>query len=176
MKTIQFIRAYHAVLAISAILAYVTGEMGLIHAWLGYGVAGIIVLRLVSALTGARQLGLEKFYPNFEGLQLGNALTHPVISRVLLLGIAVSLTLAVITGILMDNGKSIGLAEASIVTEAFADDEFEYEGSEHHDENEFFEEIHEFFANMMLLFVGVHVTYLLLFKQPLAKFMLFMKR
>jgi len=34
-------------------------------------------------------------------------------------------------------------------------------------------EAHEFFANIMLLFVGMHVTYLLLFKRPLAKYMLF---
>ncbi|MBN8530474.1 MAG: hypothetical protein J0L97_01240, partial [Alphaproteobacteria bacterium] len=35
------------------------------------------------------------------------------------------------------------------------------------------EEVHEFFGNLLLVFVGLHVTYLLTFKRPLAKFMLF---
>lgn len=175
MKTIQFIRGYHAALAVSSVLAYLTGEFGLIHVWLGYGVAAIIALRLVSALTGIRQMGLEKFYPNFAGLHIGNALTHPAISKVLLLGIAASLILTIITGIFMDNGRAIGFADANLVTIAYADDGYEHEGAEHRYEDEFLEELHEFFANMMILFVGIHVTYLILFKRPLAKFMLFMR-
>lgn len=177
MKTIHLIRGYHAALAVSFVLAYLTGELGLIHTWLGYGVAAIIVLRLGLALTGVRQLGLEKFYPSFEGLQLDNALTHPMISRTLLLGISASLILTVLTGIFMDGGKAIGLADANIVVgSAYADDGYEYEREGHHDENEFLEEGHEFFANLMLLFVGAHIAYLFLFKRPLAKFMLFIKK
>jgi cytochrome b len=177
MKAIQLIRGYHAALAVSSILAYLTGELGLIHAWLGYGVAVIIALRLVLALTGVRQLGLEKFYPSFEGLKIGNALTHPMVSRALLFGIATSLILTVLTGIFMDGGKAIGLADANLmVGSAYADDGYEHGRQGHHAENEFLEEGHEFFANLMLLFVGAHVAYLFLFKLPLAKFMLFMNK
>lgn len=39
--------------------------------------------------------------------------------------------------------------------------------------DEALEETHEFFGNLLLIFVGLHVSYLLLFKRPLAKFMLF---
>jgi hypothetical protein len=42
MNIMQRIRIYHATLAILAILAYLTGELGLVHAWLGYGVAIVL--------------------------------------------------------------------------------------------------------------------------------------
>jgi hypothetical protein len=35
MSLIERIRAYHAVLAMLAVAAFVTGEAGAIHAWLG---------------------------------------------------------------------------------------------------------------------------------------------
>lgn len=170
MNTAHRVRIYHAALAILAMLAFITGEMGIIHAWLGYGVGIVILLRLLWALSGDRQVGLMRFYPDFEGLKAGNLFTHPIISRVLLLGIAISLIAATATGIAMDKGKAVGLANTHIIAPAYADDNEE--------ENEDGEEgplgeTHEFFANMMLLFVGLHITYLLLFKLPLARFMLF---
>jgi len=66
MNVIKYLRLYHATLAITALLAYITGELGIIHAWLGYGVALIIVMRLLWAMSGESQLGLSKFYPSFE--------------------------------------------------------------------------------------------------------------
>jgi cytochrome b len=174
MNIMQRIRIYHATLAILAILAYLTGDFGVFHAWLGYSVTIVIVLRLLWALSSERQVGLMRFYPSFEGLKFDNAFTHPSISKSLMLGIAVSLIIATGTGIALDKGKSIGLANAEIVGSAYADDNTKKE-------NEGFlyealEESHEFFANLMLLFVGMHVTYIVLFKFPLAKFMLFVPK
>jgi hypothetical protein len=131
MNVIKYLRLYHAALAITALLAYITGELGIIHAWLGYGVALIIVMRLIWAMSGVSQLGLSKFYPSFEGIKFNNALTHPAISRTLLSGIALSVIAVTITGIMMDEGKSIGLAEIKMITPALADDNEEYgEGDE----------------------------------------------
>jgi cytochrome b len=175
MNIIKTLRLYHAALAISALLAYVTGELGLIHAWLGYGVALIIIFRLLLALGGTSQLGLLKFYPSFQGLNISNALTHPAISKTLLSGIALSVVFVTITGIMMDEGKALGLADVNIITPALADDNGEYEG-ENDEEGGFIGEAHEFFANIMLLFVGMHVTYLFLFKRSLALYMLFIQK
>lgn len=175
MNIIKTLRAYHGALAIGALLAYLTGEFGLLHAWLGYGVALIIIFRLLLALGGAPQLGLSKFYPSFEGLNVRNAFTHPAISKVLLFGIALSIVFVTITGIMIDQGKAIGLANVDIVTPALADDDGEYEG-ESEEEGGSIGEAHEFFANIMLLFVGMHVTYLFLFKRPLALYMLFIQK
>lgn len=175
MNIIKTLRLYHATLAISALLAYVTGELGLIHAWLGYGVMMIIIFRLLLSLSGAPQLGLSKFYPSFEGLNTNNALSHPAISKTLLFGIAISIILVTVTGIMIDQGNSIGLANIDIVTPALADDDGKYEG-ESEGENEFIGEAHELFANIMLFFVGMHVAYLFLFKRPLALYMLFIQK
>jgi cytochrome b len=174
MNIMQRIRIYHATLAILAILAYLTGELDLVHAWLGYGVAIVITLRLLWALSGERQVGLMRFYPSFEGLQANNMLTHPAISTTLMLGIAVSLLAVTGTGIALDKGKSIGLANAQMVSAAYADDDENKDGREK--EEGFLGESHELFANLLLLFVGMHVTYIVLFKFPLAKFMLFVPK
>ena len=160
------LRTYHAVLATLAVLSYLTGEVGLIHAWLGYGVTLVIMVRLAWSLTGVRQLGLEKFYPVFEGL---NVFTHPAITRTLLAGIAFCLIGTTTTGILMDRGRAIGMA--SITSPVYADDDYGRHGRG--DENEFLEGIHEFFGNLLVVTVALHVGYLLLFKRPLALFMLY---
>jgi len=165
------LRTYHAVLAVLAVLSYLTGELGLIHSWLGYGVAVVIVFRLAWSLSGLRQLGLSKFYPVFDGLKLGNAFTHPAITRSLLAGIAFCLIGAATTGILMDQGRAIGVA--SIAPPAYADDDDGRRG--HGEENELLEGIHEFFGNLLVIAVALHVAYLLLFKRPLALFMLYIR-
>ena len=165
------IRIYHAVLATSSLLAYLTGELGFVHAWLGYGVAAIIVFRLLWALSGERQVGLVRFYPSFAGLNMDNVFTHPAISKSLLLGIVLSLLAATCTGIALDQGNAAGVANTEFVAETLADD---YNGGKRdHPEEGLLREAHEFFANLVLLFVGMHVAYLYLFKRPLAKYMLF---
>lgn len=146
MSMIHRIRLYHATLAILALLTYLTGDFDTIHVWLGYGVGVVIIFRLLWAFSGNRQVGLSRFYPDFDGLSISNMFTHPAISKTLLLGIAVSLIIATLTGIMMDRVTGDG---------------------------GIWEEVHEFSANAMLFFVGAHVSYLLLFKRSLAKFMLF---
>lgn len=175
MAIMQKIRAYHATLAILSVLSYVTGEWGIIHSWLGYGVAAVIFFRLLWALSGNPHVGLMRFYPSFEGLKLGNALTHPSITKIFMLGIAISLIAVTATGIALDGGKDIGFANTEFIGNALADDDESNEQSKSF-YDEALEEGHELFANLMLLFVGLHVTYLLLFKLPLAKFMLFINK
>lgn len=173
MNIMNKFRIYHTALAVLALLAYVTGELGIIHAWLGYGVAVIIVFRLLWALAGNPYMGLSRFYPVFEGWGVNNLFTHPAISKSFLLGIAVSIVLVTLSGILMDKGRSIGLVDVHLVSTALADHGRGGAGG-YQEEESLLKEAHEFFGNLMLFFVGLHVTYLLLFKRPLAKFMLFL--
>jgi cytochrome b len=139
------IRLYHATLAILTVLAFATAEAGLIHEWLGYGVAAVIGVRLIWALTGVPQLGLMRFYPVFKGLKLDNAFTHPAVSRAILLCIAACLIGVTATGLMLEDGREGAL-----------------------------EELHEALGNLLIWLVGAHVAYLLLFKRPLARFMLFL--
>jgi hypothetical protein len=90
------------------------------------------------------------------------------------------------TGIALDQTKSLDLvAEARTVPVQRGD--FHPHGArmtrgtvmqsadrEEDDENEgWLQEFHEFSANLMLLFVGIHVSYMILLRRPLARFMLF---
>lgn len=177
MSVIKALRLYHAFLATLSLLAYVTGEAGIIHAWLGYGVSAVILLRLLWAMGGQNQLGLSKFWPDFGIKFSGDILSHPAISRILLAGIAVSLIAVSVTGILIDRGEALGLKNASVISSAYADDDDHggYERGEREEEGAM-TEVHEFFGNLMLLFVGAHVGYLFLFRRPLALFMLFLSQ
>jgi len=170
MTMIERIRAYHATLATLSVAAYLSAEWDLVHALLGYMVAAIIVLRCGLALTGVPQLGLSRFYPHFEGLKVDNALTHPAISRVLLLGIAACLIGVSLTGVALDQGGASALAQ--IAQPAHADDGGRGGGNGREDGG-FVGEAHEAFANALVLLVLAHVGYLFAFKRPLARFMLF---
>ena len=94
-----------------------------------------------------------------------------------MLGIALNLIAATVTGIAMDRGRDIGLANAELVALAYADDDYDKHGEKEEGLYEkALEETHEFFSNLFLIFVGMHVSYLFLFKRPLAKFMLFIPK
>ncbi len=187
MNAMHRLRLSHAALAVLATAAYLTGESGSIHEWLGYGVLVVILIRIAMTFTGAPQLGLMRFYPSFEGMRLGNLATHPAISRTLLAGIAICLIGAVTTGVMMDKGKTLGFAAAFLVPPALADSDdavrtpssvstgasIEEENEEGEEEEGGLGEIHELFANILLILVGLHVAYLFAFKRPIARFMLF---
>jgi len=149
MTLMQRVRAYHLTLAILTILAFVTGEFGFLHDILGYGVAAVIVLRLIWALFNPKQLGLNRFYPDFRGLRVDRWLRHPGVSQTLILGIAIALSAATVTGLLIDPAAEDG---------------------------GWMTEIHESFSNLVILLVILHALYLLAFKRPLARFMLYRGR
>jgi cytochrome b len=167
------LRLYHAVLAILVLASYFSADWGLVHAWLGYGVAAVILLRLVMAFLGAPQLGLMRFYPHFHGLKLDNVFTHPAISHVLLMGIAVCLVGVTATGIMLDNGRALGMAQTRVAAVADEADGAPTVGRGEREDNPV-EEAHELLANLLMLLVGGHVAYLLVFKRPLVRFMTFL--
>ncbi len=171
MTTISKIRLYHAFLAILCLATYASGEIGLIHNWIGYGVALILSFRLLWAFIGPAQLGLMRFYPSFEGLTTENWFQHPAISRSLLAGVMLTTIVTAGTGIAMDRGQSFNSFQSGVQSSLNSDIRHEDRDDESED---MLEEIHEAFANLMLLLVALHVTYLLAFKRPLARFMLFL--
>jgi len=61
-----------------------------------------------------------------------------------------------------------------VLSVAYADDDENKDGPEK--EEGLLSESHELFSNLLLLFVGMHVMYIVLFKLPLAKFMLFVPK
>ena len=177
MSLMHKVRFYHAGLAVFTVLAYLSGDFGLVHDWLGYVVAAVLAMRLLWAIFNPRQLGLNRFYPNFDGLRFDNAYRHPAVSKALILGIALTLVGATLSGVAMDGGRAIGLADAgigiSVIRTAHADEDGRGEHGDRREGDDFMEEIHESLSNLVILFVVLHAGYLLLFKFPLARFMLF---
>jgi len=186
MNAYRKLRLYHAMLASSALAAYATGEAGIVHAWIGYALVGIILFRLAWGMFGPTQFRIGRFLPDLASLCRIRAANDPAIARVLLGGVVASLLLVVGTGIALDQAKSLDLvAEAGTVPVPRVD--FHAHGArmthgtvmqsanrEDDDENEgWLQELHEFSANLMLLFVGIHVSYMILLRRPLAMFMLF---
>ena len=176
MSVMLRLRQYHAVLGALVVLAYVSGEWGIVHAWLGYAVAAIILVRLIWATTGVRQLGLMRFYPVFKGLRLDTALTHPAISRALLLGIAISLIGTTATGVMMDRGRAMGVAASTLAPPTLADSDRGQVERRNRPDKGALDDIHEALANLLILIVIFHASYVTLFKFPLARFMLFLDR
>ncbi|PKP77286.1 MAG: cytochrome B [Alphaproteobacteria bacterium HGW-Alphaproteobacteria-3] len=174
MSVFHKIRLYHAALAILVTAAYLTGdELEDLHNWLGYAVAAVILFRALWAAAGPRQLGISRLFPDLTELAKVRRLNHPMISRTLLAGIVVTLLLTTGTGLLMEPPPIGGFAAEMSIAPAFADDDGEREHDRDGKENEALEEVHETAANLLVLFVVLHVTYLLAFKRPMALFMLF---
>jgi cytochrome b len=174
MSVFHKIRLYHAALALLVTAAYFTGdELEGVHNWLGYAVAAVILFRALWAAVGPRQLGISRLFPDLTELAKVRRLNHPMISRTLLAGIVVTLLLTTGTGLLMEPPPIGGFAAEVTIAPAFADDDGEREHDRDGKENEALEEVHETAANLLVLFVVLHVAYLLAFKRPMALFMLF---
>jgi cytochrome b len=188
MTTFQQLRLYHAALAILAIAVYATGELGLIHAWLGYALAALIAFRVAWGLVGPRQISLSKFVPKLSDVGRIASPDHPAIGKTLLAGVAISLLLATFTGIALDQPSLVGDGArdpASSVAAVYPADPintsaviragFDFGEESGEREEGWIGELHEATANLFLIFVGLHVAYLLLFKRNFALFMLFRK-
>jgi cytochrome b len=197
MTTFEKLRLYHAVLGCGCVMAYLTGEFGWIHAWIGYTVAAIIAGRIVWGLFGPRQIGISRLVPTVAEVSAIRWVNHPAVSKVLLSGIIVSLLLVTATGIAIDQlaaatgqarraevGHSIGgisfgspatnngrEATSFAISTARADD---HRGDRRERGREsWLDKLHEGTANLLFIFVGLHVAYVFLFKRKLAIYMLF---
>lgn len=197
MTTFQKLRLYHATLACGSVLAYLTGELGLIHAWLGYGIAAVIMLRVVWGVVGPRQVGMAHLVPTISEISAIRWINHPAISKILLTGIIANILLVTATGIAMDDFASLSRQPQQAATVSLAGDRIatqaeikidkargrgivasaradDRKGERHEGKSEgWLGELHEATANLLFIFVGLHVSYVILFKRKLAFYMLF---
>ena len=137
-------------------------------------------------MSGESQFGLTRLHPSFEGLSARNFLSHPAISKTLMLGIFLSLILATITGVALDRGKAVDMtAIAEINAPAYADGEKKLNlksalKGEHENEGDgedgLLDEAHEALSNLMMVFVAMHIAYIILLRWPLARLMLFISK
>ncbi|MDE2597655.1 MAG: cytochrome b/b6 domain-containing protein [Sphingomonadales bacterium] len=194
-------RFYHVLIALAALAAYFTAEeLGLVHAWLGYGVGLLIGLRLALGIARRRGFEFRRMIPRPGRAPLGQTgLRHPAIAHALTLALFICVAGVAGTGIAMDKGgtlvgKSIRAGDGekgeggesergedreeasrwSLIGTAYAEDG-EREGGEG-GEHGALGEAHELFGNLLLPLALAHAAYLLLFRFDLARFMLFLRR
>ncbi len=178
MKPLSQIRLYHLLLAALVIAAYFTGdEENGIHRLIGYGVAFVVAGRLIVALMAGGPWGWRRFIPPIHAPNALRDVRHPAISRLLILVILSSVAATATTGVMMDRGSSLANPSFSLGenegAEGEDDDRPGLAGEREEEGNEFLEELHEIFANLILPLVGLHIAYLLIFRLPLARFMIF---
>lgn len=172
------VRGGHWLLAIAFFIAYLTEDDFLtLHVWAGYLVASILCLRLLWGLVGSKHAKFKDFvYSPAITLQYirdligGHAkrfIGHNPAGGAMVLALLFALTATVSSGLMLyaieENAGPLAewVAESSesfskpaLMSRALADED------RHNDDSreELWEELHELFANLTLLLVGLHIA------------------
>lgn len=151
-----FVRIFHWLLVLSFTVVWISGEeLITLHAWAGYAVTGLVLLRLVWGFIGSRHARFSDFVhrPAVVSAYLRDTLRlrarrylghNPAGGAMIVLMLA-TLLITSATGIAV-----YGIEESAGPLAMLA-------GSSGADE-EVLEELHEFCANFMLLLVLVHIA------------------
>lgn len=150
-----FVRIFHWSLVLTFTIAYVTGEdLVVLHNNAGYAVLGLVLLRIVWGFIGSRHARFRDFvYPPAEvrgflrdtlRQRAQRYLGHNPAGGAMIIMMLLSLLITAVTGIAF-YGIDAGAGPLAMLA-----------GSPEWT-REMLEEVHEFFANLMVLLVVVHV-------------------
>jgi len=166
------VRVFHWSLAIFFLLAYVTGdELETMHAYIGYIIIGLLGFRVIWGIVGTRYARFTDFIysPQTIMAYLKSLLTsspkhylgHNPAGGAMVIVMILFLTLVSWSGLKAYEAEGKGplaSTEISVVSTAVADDWYEDDHRHgHRGEDDFWEDIHEFIVNFMLLLVFVHL-------------------
>lgn len=165
------IRLFHWILVVSFVVAYLSGEeLDLLHVWSGYLITGLLVFRLIWGFVGSKHARFSDFLysprqviSHTRSLFSGRSrryLGHNPAGGVMVFLLLFILSCTVGSGLVLDSGVGTSsmaeIGQVVLPASAWADDDDddEHEGRE----NEMLEEVHEFFANLTLLLVFLHIA------------------
>ncbi|WP_198264200.1 cytochrome b/b6 domain-containing protein [sulfur-oxidizing endosymbiont of Gigantopelta aegis] len=162
------IRGFHWILVISFFTAYLSEDDFLdIHIYAGYLIAGLLVFRLIWGFIGSHYARFSDFiYSPRVVIDYTKSLLstekpkryigHNPAGGLMIVLLLLSLFITTVSGLVMDDEiESVNSNETNSSMVYFdADDEDKYES----DLYEVMEEVHEFFANLTLLLVFLHVA------------------
>lgn len=169
------VRIFHWGLVAAFAIAWLTAdELQPVHEFAGYAVAGLVAFRLVWGLIGSRYARFTQFLkgPGATLSYVGDMvqggerryLGHNPAGAAMIVALLATLSGTAFTGWLMEEPARMAMLPdlPQVVAPAFADgdEDEEYEGrGEGYGEGgeEMLEEVHEAFANLMLLLVALHV-------------------
>jgi len=181
------VRFFHWTLVIGFTIAYLTGDdLELVHAYVGYYIIGLILIRIIWGFVGSRYARFSQFITspmqaiNYikhlfgsgssqadEKKYIGHNPAGGWMTIMLLLSIlATSYSGLVVYGIEGDGPLASTYASPAANTALYIEQKNEDHDDEYESENEqaeeFWEEIHEFFANFTVLLVFLHIAGVLL--------------
>jgi cytochrome b len=172
MSAFARLRIYHLTIGALAVAAYVSQEVELLHPWIGYALAGLLSLRLLTVLTGIKLLPPAAWIVRRADHQPKLGLANPIISKSFIAGIMVALALTLTSGIMLDQSRSNATSTSIMISTAHADD---HGKSKRPKGSKIIKEVHEFSANLMLSLVALHIAYLLLMRRNYALRMIYIK-
>ena len=151
-----FVRVFHWSLVLTFTIAYLTeDDLMTLHVYAGYAVAGLVALRLVWGFIGTRHArfsdftygprAVKTFLKDTLYLRAKRYIGHNPAGALMIFMMLASLVLTSVSGMaLYGAGEGAGPLAGLAVSYGRYD--------------EFLEEVHEFFANLTLLMVFVHVA------------------
>ena len=168
------VRIFHWTLVLGFTIAWFSGEESeLLHSWSGYTVLGLLIFRIIWGLVGTRHARFSNFIYSptriigyLKSLKNGRPehyLGHNPAGGLMVILLLVNLLLVSWTGLeawgAEGNGPLAQTVGFSIVGNAVASSggEDRQAGKTEADE-EYWEELHEFFSNVMLILIAVHIA------------------
>lgn len=172
-----FVRVFHWTLAIAFFVAFLTDDDAmLIHAWAGYVVGGLVVLRVVWGLVGSRRARFTDFVyrprvvlrylADLLAFRARRHLGHSPAGGAMVLTLLLTLAATVGTGLVVyaaeqNAGPLAGIVAGPAITSAAYDSgENRDDDANEHEESAFaeaFEEAHEVLANLTFALVLAHI-------------------
>ena len=156
------VRVFHWSLVLFFFISYASEDLELVHEYSGYAVLFLVTFRIIWGVIGTKYARFSDFVKRpLVVISYLKTLAHPkryighnpaggAMVILLLLSIALTGATGYKTMYPDSNLLMLNSIDVSLVKNALADDD-EHEG------DEFWEEIHEFFANATLFFIAVHV-------------------
>ena len=166
------IRLFHWTLVITFVIAYLTGEdESLVHVYSGYIILGLVIFRIIWGLIGSKHARFSDFvFSSKETISYAKSMMsgtprhywgHNPLGALMVFALLITLLLTTITGLKVYGIEGHGpLAETPnsyFISNANASGSME-QNNEDSEEEEFWEEIHEFFANLMLVLIALHIA------------------
>lgn len=165
------VRVFHWSLVLAFVVAYLSGEGEImtLHSYAGYGIAGLVVVRLLWGFIGPRHARFSDFVfrpatviaylKDLAVLRARRYLGHNPAGGVMVLALLVALSLTTLTGHLVYEGEAAEHS-AAVTTMQYGGGHDEDDGAEEGEGgvvHEILEELHEFFSHLTLLLVVVHI-------------------
>lgn len=165
------VRVFHWSLVLAFAVAYATGdEDSNVHEWAGYVVMGLIAVRVVWGFVGSRYARFSDFVRGPRAViayslrlvhgQAPRYLGHNPLGSAMIVVLLVSLAVTGVSGWMLQQPEQSGgtlVAASAPVTAAARADEKHDKARKPDDGDSVVEEIHEFFADLSLALVFLHI-------------------